>query len=419
MHTASPAAPAALDARPTPDSERLNILDAMRGFALGGIFLLNLASFSGFAFMTPEMMAASPTAGLDLPIAGLTVWLGYGKFYSLFSLLFGIGFSLQLAAAGRRGDARLQVFRRRLLVLLSIGAVHLYFWEGDILFLYALIGFVLIPFRRMSDTALLRTAAALILAPVALEALIVATHGSLDPGAPFARVGEAVLVATGFRADALPYPVLRDAGWAEYLRFQLSGVFFRYADLLSTGRPFKVLAMFLIGLWVGRSGMLGDVTPWLPMLRRVRTWCFAIGLPAAAMHAMLMLGGASSNPWLKVAEAGAYALGIAPLALAYASTFVILWQSDAWRNRLGRLAPAGRMALSNYLTHTIVGLTVFYGIGFGLMGRLGPVWWPIMVVAMISAQVAVCRWWLARFAFGPMEWIWRQATYGRRLGLRR
>jgi uncharacterized protein len=419
MHTTPHGSSPTVDARPTAESERLDVLDAMRGFALGGIFLLNLAPFSGFAFMTPEMMAASPTAALDLPVAGLTVWLGYGKFYSLFSLLFGIGFSLQLAAAGRRGDARLRLFRRRLLVLLAIGAVHLYVWEGDILFLYALVGFLLIPFRRMSDTTLLRTAAALIFAPVALEALIVASRGALDPGAPFARAGDAVLVATGFPAGALPFPVLRDAGWAEYLRFQVSGVFFRYADLLSTGRPFKVLAMFLIGLWVGRSGMLDDVTPWLPTLRRVRTWCFAVGLPAAAIHAMLMLGGTSSRPWLKVVEAAAYALGVAPLALGYASTFVILWQSEAWRARLGRLAPAGRMALTNYLTHTVVALTIFYGIGFGLMGRLGPVWWPIMVVAMISAQVAFCRWWLTRFSFGPMEWIWRQATYGRRLEIRR
>jgi uncharacterized protein len=109
--------------------------------------------------------------------------------------------------------------------------------------------------------------------------------------------------------------------------------------------------------------------------RRLRTWCFAVGLPAAAVQAILMLGGTSSNPWLKVVEAAGYALGVAPLALAYASTFVILWQSEAWRARLGRLAPAGRMALTNYLTHTVVGLTVFYGIRFGLMGRIGPVWW--------------------------------------------
>ena len=291
MHTSPGAAASPLDVRPTAEGDRLEVLDAMRGFALGGIFLLNLAVFSGFAFMTPEMMSASPTAAVDLPVAGLVVWLGYGKFYSLFSLLFGIGFSLQLAAAVRRGDERLRVFKRRLLVLVAIGAVHLYIWEGDILVLYALVGFFLIPFRRLPDRTLLRSSVALVFAPVLLEVLIVATHGALDPGAPLLRAGDAALVATGFPAGTMPFPVLRDAGWAEYFRFQLSGVFFRYADLLSTGRPFKVLAMFVLGLWVGRSGMLTDMTPWLPTLRRMRVWCFAVGLPAAAMHAMLMLGG--------------------------------------------------------------------------------------------------------------------------------
>jgi len=405
--------------RPTAETERLDILDALRGFALGGILLLNLASFSGVAFMTPEMMAASRTAALDRPVAALTIWLGYGKFYSLFSLLFGLGFSLQLAAAERRGDSRLSLFKRRLLVLLLIGAVHLYFWEGDILVLYALVGFCLIPFRHVSQATLIKTAIALEFAPVLVETLIVVSGGVLDPGAPLLSLGNKVLIATGFSVDAAPYPTLRDAGWSEYLRFQLSGVFFRYADLITTGRPFKVLAMFLVGLWVGRSGMLMDVTPWIPTLRTVRRWGFALGLPAAAAQAAFLLGGTGDSPWLKILESLAYALGVAPLALGYATTFVIVWQSPAWRDRLARLAPAGRMALTNYLTHTVVAIAVFYGIGLGLMGKVGPVWWPLIVVVTIAAQITFCRWWLARFAFGPMEWVWRQATYGRRVGLKR
>ena len=410
---------ASVAALPTGAAERLEILDALRGFALVGIFLLNLPAFSGFAFMTPEQMAASPTAALDLPVAGLTVWLGYGKFYSLFSLLFGIGFSLQLAAAERRGDTGLSVFRRRLMVLMAIGAIHLYVWEGDILFLYAIMGFFLIPFRRRPDATLLRAAVLLVLAPVALKILIVASGERLDPGAPLNRIGESVLVATGFPHDALPYPVLRDAGWIEYLRFQVSGVFFRYADLLTTGRPFKVLAMFVLGLWVGRSGLLTDPTPWIPTLRRVRRWAFAIGLPASFAQAVFLIRGTGDNPWLKIADAAVYALGVAPLALAYATTFAILWQSSAWRSRLLPLVPAGRLALTNYLSQTLFGLTVFYGIGFGLMGRVGPVWWPLIVAAVIAVQVALSRWWLERFAFGPMEWLWRQATYGRRIAIKK
>ena len=115
--------------------------------------------------------------------------------------------------------------------------------------------------------------------------------------------------------------------------------------------------MFLVGLWVGRSGMLRDLTPWLPTLRRVRLWGFAVGLPAAGVQAALMVRGISAGSWLKVIESSAYALGVAPLALAYAATFAILWQSASWRARLTRLAPAGRMALTNYLSQTIVALT--------------------------------------------------------------
>jgi uncharacterized protein len=403
---------------PTESTDRLPILDACRGFALAGIFLLNLAVFTGFAFMPPETMAKSPTAALDSVAAFVIIWLGYGKFYSVFSLLFGIGFAFQLDSAERRGDTTLRLFRRRLSVLLAIGAVHMFFWEGDILFLYALIGFLLIPLRRMPQAWLLRTAAVLVLAPVALDVPIVGTDGALDPGAPFLRAGERTLVAFGFAPDALPFPVLRDAGWGEYLRFQVSGPFFRYADLLSTGRPFKVLAMFLVGLWVGRSGMLRDLDRWTPMLRRVRAWGFALGLPAAAAQAALMVAGGGGGA-AKIPGAVAYALGVTPLGLAYAATFALVWQSAAWRARLQPLAPAGRMALTNYLSQTVVSLLVFYGIGFGLMGRLPPVWWPVVVAVVLAAQVAVSRWWLARFTFGPVEWIWRQATYRRRLPLRR
>jgi uncharacterized protein len=403
---------------PTPDAGRLAIVDALRGFALAGIFLVNLGAFTGVAFMKPEEMSTSPTAAADLPATLLILWLAYGKFYSLFSLLFGIGFSLQLGAAERRGDARLRVFRRRLAVLLCIGAVHMYFWEGDILFFYALMGFLLIPLRRLSDRALVRTAGVLLVCPVALEVVIALSHGVLDPGAPLLHAGEAVLVRTGFAPDAMLWPVLRDAGWADYLRFQLSGPFFRYAELLSTGRPFKVLAMFLLGLWVGRSGLLLDVAAWTPLLRRVRVWGFAIGLPAAAAQAALMFAG-GSGARVKIAEAAAYALGVAPVALAYAATFALLWLSPGWRRRLERFVPAGRMALTNYLSQTCIALTIFYGIGFGLMGRVGPSLWPPLVIAVLTAQVVVSRWWLSRFDFGPMEWLWRQATYGRRLPLRR
>lgn len=118
----------------------LRILDALRGFALIGVLLMNIVGFSGMGFMTREQMMDSPTAAADLPVAAVMLVVAYGKFYSIFSLLFGIGFALQLDAALRRGDERLAVFKRRLGVLLGFGLVHMYFWEGDILVPYALMG---------------------------------------------------------------------------------------------------------------------------------------------------------------------------------------------------------------------------------------------------------------------------------------
>ena len=123
-----------------------------------------------------------------------------------------------------------------------------------------------------------------------------------------------------------------------------------------------------------------------------------------------MLGGTGDNPWVKILESLAYALGVAPLALGYATTFVILWQSPAWRDRLARLAPAGRMALTNYLLQSLVCMVWFYGFAFGHYGM--PRARQLVFVAVVYVlQVGFSHWWLARFRYGPMEWFWRGFTY--------
>ena len=284
-------------------------------------------------------------------MALVLVWLAYGKFYSLFSLLFGIGFALQLDSAARDGDARLGRFKRRLAILLAIGLIHLTFiWEGDILALYAMIGFLLVPFRRLSQRSLLVTAAILIGLPIVQQLLIVLSSGALDPGAPLMETGRRWQQAMGFGLDAEPYPILKEANLAEAAWFQLSGFWFRYADLLTTARPFKVLALFLLGLWVGRSGILRDLDAAAPLLARVRRWGFAVGLPAALVQAVLLLTGTSPTSPLSIVESLAYALGVAPLGLAYAAHVGLLWRRQVWRDRLSLVIPAGRMALTNYLS---------------------------------------------------------------------
>ena len=135
-------------ARPIIDSDRADVLDALRGFALLGIFISHVPDFSGFTFMTPIEQATLDRFGLDGAAAMAQDFLIRGKFYSLFSLLFGIGFAVQLASAARRGADFVRHFVRRLTVLLVIGLIHAGLWYGDILKDYALIGFVLILLRR-------------------------------------------------------------------------------------------------------------------------------------------------------------------------------------------------------------------------------------------------------------------------------
>ena len=376
---------------------------------------MNLAVFTGFIFMSPGQMAALPTAATDGPVALVLVWLAYGKFYSLFSLLFGIGFALQLDSAARDGDARLSRFKRRLAILLAIGLIHLTFiWEGDILALYAMIGFLLVPFRRLSQRSLIVTAAILIGLPVVQQLLIVLSNGALDPGAPLMETGKRWQEAMGFGPGAEPYPFLKEANLADAAWFQLSGFWFRYADLLTTARPFKVLALFLLGLWVGRSGILRDLDAATPLLTRVRRWGYAVGLPAALVQAVLLLTGTSPTSPLSIVGSLAYALGVAPLGLAYAAHVGLLWRRQVWRDRLSLVIPAGRMALTNYLSQTAIAIGLFYGIGLGWMGEVGPTLWPLIVVVVVAVQCAASWWWLARYRFGPMEWLWRAATYGRR-----
>jgi uncharacterized protein len=124
------------------------------------------------------------------------------------------------------------------------------------------------------------------------------------------------------------------------------------------------------------------------------------------------------DPGVAIAGTAAYVVGVVPLGMAYVAAFALLWLRPAWQPRLARLAPAGRMALTCYLTQTFIGAGLFYGIGLGWAGRVGPTWWPVIAVVVFSVQVTACAWWLQRFRFGPVEWSWRSLTYRRLQSMR-
>lgn len=402
-------------AGPIDSGDRSPLLDALRGWALLGILIANMVAFVGFSFLSDAQRAATFGSALDDLAELLIEWLIVGKFYSIFSLLFGIGFAIQIGRLESRGEGTAR-YLRRLLVLFLIGLAHLFLmWIGDIVALYALMGAILLLFRRQPDRALLRWAAALWLWPIGWSALI--HFGGINLAGPIYDAGMKTLAAWGIDVSVGPLEYYRDTPFLTALAVRPGEAFFRLGDLVYQMRFAKVLGMFLIGLWVGRRAIYANLGQHLPLLRQLRLWGLLIGLPVSLARAVLSMWPGDAQPAIEFAAEVAYVVGTPALALGYAATFALLWHDG--RNALAWAAPAGRMALTNYLMQTIMQSLLFYGWGLGLIGTLGLIWVFPISAALFAFQVAYSRWWLARFRFGPVEWLWRSLTYGRAQPMRR
>ena len=360
--------------------------------------------FFGLVFIPPERAAAFPTVRADGIAQFLEHVLIEGKFYSVFSLLFGIGFGIQLE---RGGAEVLPRFRRRLRILLAIGALHAFLiWAGDILMLYALLGFTLPWFARRTNRVLVRYAVLLLAVPTALylAGLVVwlAVHSGSAPASvpspPPGILRRFEAVGTGGIKEAFVGNLIFVAG--------------RWADLFVTVRFPKVLGMFVLGLWAVRAGLALDPTAHRRTLAKWSLLGWSIGLPANLLATWVLERG----PYLPPSPGGLLgvalqAVGIPLLALGYAATAGLLVVSGSrW---IGAFAPVGRMALSNYLSQSLICVVLSYGFGFGLWWHTGAAKAMLIAAIIIVAQIGLSAYLMSRFRFGPVEWVWRRLTYGR------
>lgn len=390
-----------------PTRERIPALDVLRGVAVCGILFANVLVFFGLFVLSSDRAAAFPTAEADRIALFLAHVFVDGKFYSVFSLLFGIGFGLWLATGG---EAALPRFKRRLRILLAIGALHaVLIWAGDILMLYALLGFTLPWFARKSDRELLRWTMLLLAVPTLLYLVTLGAWTLLGPGTQQARPGPEMPPSILALFERMGTGGLKDA-FIGNLIFLVG----RWADLFASVRFPKVLGMFVLGLWTVRTGLVTSLASHRATLVR---WCrlgWALGLPANVIAAWAFLRWSylppSAGGLLGVALQGA---GIPTLALGYAAGVGLLVVDR--RRLVGVFAPLGRMALSNYMMHSLICVVLSYGYGFGLWWRIGAA--PAMAIAagILLLQLPLSAWWLSRFRFGPVEWIWRRLTYGQPL----
>ncbi|GAB4436463.1 MAG: DUF418 domain-containing protein [Chloroflexi bacterium OHK40] len=396
---------------PIAGHERRAHVDVLRGFALFGILLVNLALFKAPAIVQATAPAASNP--LDQLAAQAINLFAEGKFFTLFSFLFGFGFATQLLRARQQGVPFVARYTRRLLVLLLFGVAHAtLLWYGDILLTYALFGFALLLFRNQSPRVLLIWALAL-LASMTLLLGAGITFVELRRADPVA--GGTILAAEREQLAAVEAEIARDTAlyrdgsYAELVAARTLAPVGLIYNLVTQGLP--VLAMFLLGLYAGRQGILADVPAHLPLLRRVRFWGLLLGL---TLSALLVLAQTQLSLFAGLAALLlAHSLTGPLLALGYAATIVLLHEQPRWRSQLAPLGAAGRMALTNYLLQTVICTTLFYGYGAGLYGQVGAALGVLLTVVIFALQVVWSVWWLRHFQFGPIEWLWRTLTYGR------
>lgn len=386
---------------PTTERQRHVILDALRGLALMGIALANFPEFALWTFLSSEQQAAMPTAYIDEIVRFLLYLVVDGKFYSIFSILFGIGFSLIMERHG------LRLFVRRMLILVIIGFLHLMFiWSGDILLLYAVGGLLLTLMIGLSDKSLFILALSLIMIPVGLDALI--EFGGFDFPEPFYQAWWNKAEALGIN-EANFASWLRDANsYGQMFAFLVQGAYERLWEFVEGHRLPKVVGLFILGYLASKHRLYTRLQD-LPLLKALY-WSVSIGLPTSLLYAW---SATSGHPWGLTVHSLLYAVSVIPLAIVFIIGVCLLYLQSPKSVVFRWLAAPGRMALSCYISHSLIGILLFYGLGFGLGTSLGLVYIELIALVVFFIQIIVCRIWLNYFRFGPLEWLWRMLTYGR------
>lgn len=410
------------DFRPVDPTQRIATLDVVRGAAILGILFVNIEPFSfpeGFNRHYEEMFA-----GLgDQVVRWATRILVEGKIYTLFSLLFGLGAAVQAERAASRGRSFGALFCRRLLALLAIGVLHdVLLWNGRILIAYAVLGFLIIPFVRRRPRTLLIWAGSLLLLPLlAMPVVSLAMRPGQQPSAPETAVEEP---APPDRDDDRREEMLteirrfREGAYTGMLEARLRSLALALRSTLMFST--YMLAAFLLGIWTWKTRVFQQPERHLRLVRGVLLWGLAVGIAGQlAFFLPRAFVERSPSPAVIAIMIAGFVFGNPALCMAYAAGLVLLLRRSAVRRLTFPLQAAGRLTLSNYVLQSVLCTTVFYSYGLGLYGRTGPLANLGIVLAVFVIQLAASVWWARRFRYGPMEWVWRLATYASAPRMRR
>ncbi len=391
--------------------DRIQIVDALRGFSLAGIVLVHMIENYIGGPPPQEAMAATNRGIIDGIVQGFTGLFIQGKFFALFSFLFGLSFFIQMDKASKKKVSFEGRFLWRLLLLLGIGCIHHLFYRGDILTIYAVLGILLIPFYRMGTKPIVILTILLFLGVGRYIIFALFADQSLFLGT--AMDLESPEIAAYF--EILKHGSLSDVfisnttqGHLMKLDFQL-GVF---------GRGYLTFGFFLLGLLAGRFDFFKNYVTNKKTIRKGLIWSIVLFLVSGGLMAALFMiasdfgkAQVAFDNWLTIFAMTAYDLSNIFMTFILIGAFTLLFIKIKGERVFMKFAPYGRMALTNYVGQSIIGTFILYGWGLGYIGELRNLYTFGIGILIILLQMIISKWWLQKFAYGPLEWLWRSLTY--------
>lgn len=393
------------DAVPISARERIVAIDIIRGFALFGVLWINLYEHAGL-IIPEDVVAGMATAAWDAWIGPLSSWLMESKAQALFSMLFGFGFANIMTRLEAKGLPAGRIFMRRIAVLGLFGAIDVFLlWIGDILHAYALMGFLLYFTRNWSMRTLIVVGLPVaVLGGPMLQVAIDLLWGGVQPWREAWEMGPGIRYPLFQQADYPAYVAeLARSNWAEW-----------WSQPILLSWLAQIFGRFLIGSWIYRNHWFDDPAAHRVLFAKVAKVALPLGLAIAALPML--------RTAFDIGLPGAYRyfnqLGALTLAVGYGAGIVLLHLAGRFEALFKGLAAVGRMALTNYLAQSLFYLFAIYGFGLNLLPYLGPTLSLTLAILFFAVQIGFSLWWLERYRFGPMEWLWRSLTYGERQPMR-
>lgn len=370
------------------EKERIIEIDIIRGIAILGIFFVNL----------PEMLVAPMVSikymGMDGWVRLIYNMLIQTKFYTIFSFLFGLGFYIFMSRAEARGDKMYKLFFRRLFFLFIFGGIHfILFWHGDILNTYALIGIWLLLFYNKKPKTILTWAVVLLCIAFALNVVI------------YSPTVLEQISTTALLQEELPvYNYLRSFTDNFLLRVNLFGTQAVANGIILTP---EILSLFLIGLYVGKKDVFSRIEELAGILKKMQIVSLIVSVLCFIPMVKLYL---ESSTYRQLDQYFFVWFSGKTMAIFYVTTILLLLRKEKWRKRLKSFTYVGKMALTNYIGQTVVSIFVFSMV-FKNTAKI-PLWVGLLYCPIFYiGQIQFSKWWLSTHKMGPLEWLWRYATY--------